>query len=214
MEVSMLRNILKAASLAAMAIVLVAASAQAQQTAGSASALANADANVLSELSIGYSGGGGVATTVEFGDISQTTAGVVELHPKGLSSSNYVGPNAAVGSFQIKGAGSKTIHLTYPGSVNLSDGASTPHYMTWFLQVVGDDGSGSQTTPTGFTQTTTSTGTQSDNITTGTTGTYNIWIGGELAPGQGASSPTALTGGADLPPGDYTGSASFTVEYN
>ena len=188
----MLRNSLRAALLAVMVVVFVTANTHAQTN---ASVAVNASAKVMGNLSISK------VADVAFGDISATTAGAVALDPKGATSA-YVGSAAAAGEVQVTCDAGASVRLTWPTSITLSDGASTPDLLTYTLNVYGYDGNGGQSSSS---QLSLSSGYTSVSPT-GTT--YTLWIGGSL--GKLTSQVTGTynstnTGGS---------SASFTVEYN
>jgi len=185
MEVYMLRNIFTSALLAAMLLVLIAGNIQAQTL---ANANVGASATVLTALTITKN------TDVAFGNISQTTGGVVYLDPKGLGTSAYVGTTAVVGTLTIAGANSQSIRLTWPATLSLSDGAT--HTMTYTLKVNGLDAN------TQASSTTLLLTSGYYNATTSAGGGFYLWVGGDL----GTLSSQAT--------GAYTGTANFTVEYN
>jgi hypothetical protein len=183
-EVHMSRNIFTSALVIAMLVILVAGNVQAQTK---ANATVNASADVMTALTITKN------TDVAFGNVSATTAGPVYLDPKGLSASNYVGSNAAVGTFTIAGAISQSIHLGWPASVTLTSGVNN---LTYTLKVNGLNAA------TQASSTTLSLTGGYVDVTTSATGGYYLWVGGNI--GQ-LSSQVA---------GSYTGTANFTVEYN
>ncbi len=186
----MLRTVCSAGLLAVMLVILVTGSALAQT---GVNADINASANVVATLTITKN------TDIAFGSISSTTAGVVFLDPKSVAS-NYVGSTAAVGTITISGANSQSIRVGWPANITLSNGANTLNYV---LGVAGlstlNQGSSTPLTLTGGYV----------NLMTSATGKYYLWVGGSL--GGSATTPAPLTGQTS---GAYTGTASFTVEYN
>ena len=183
------------AVLATIMAVVIAGNIQAQSQ---ANINVNASASVLTALTI--AGNGAQGLNVNFGDVGATTNGVVFLDPKGLSTSNYIGTSANVGSLVITGANSQSISIGWPTNITLSSGSNTLNYV---LEVGGKNAN---------TQGSSSTMTLSGgyvSVTTSSTGSYYLWIGGSL--GGTGTSPAALSSQAA---GTYTGTANFTVEYN
>lgn len=200
----MLRNILNAAFLAAMAIVMIAANAQAQSN----TAAVNASATVLSELTLGHNGTSGAAATVTFGDISGTTAGIPYLDPTGTAT-NYVGTGASEGSFEISGSAGHSVTVTWPAYVSMV-GASSDS-LQWTLVVSGIAGTSPTSGASAILNGGGGTGVQTYGSATLTGGEYTLYIGGKLGGALYTASPANLSGQtADT----YNGTANFTVEYN
>ncbi len=159
---------------------------------------ANADittqAVVLSALTITKN------TDVSFGNISQTTAGVVFLDPTGVTS-NYVSASAHTGKLTIGAANSTIVKLIWPVSLSLSDGAS--HNLNYDLSLFGKitDSQSASATLNGTPGTA--------NVTTSGSGAYYIYVGGSL--GGVSGTPAALSNQAT---GTYTGTANIMAEYN
>ena len=179
----MSRNIFTSALIAAILVILVAGNIQAQTQ--QANADVGASASVLTALTITKN------LDVVFGNLSATTLGLVYLSPKGFANSNYVGPNAAAGKVTIAAGISKSINITWPTSITLTDG-NIPDDITYNLEVNGN---------TANVQGTSTLTTSGAGVTTSGTGGFYLWVGGSLV-------------GLTHAVGDYTGTANFKVEYN
>ena len=173
------------AFLAVILVVLLTGSMLAQPT--SASATVNASATVLAQLTITKT------ADVAFGNVGATTVGPVYIDPLG-SAHTYVGSGATVGGLTVSGANSQSVRLSWPASITLTDAGTD--VMTYTLKVNGlnantQASSGMLGLSSGY-----------YDATTSASGKYYLWVGGDL--GTLASQAAGV----------YSGTASFTVEYN
>ncbi len=121
-----------------------------------------------------------------FGNVPASRTAI--LDPKNAAN-QYVGSTAAVGTVTITGANASHVLVTWPSTITLNDGGS--NNLTLTLSVTGDASNANQATSTALTST-------ADVITSGS-GNYSMWVGGSLPTGTNA--------------GNFTGSATFSVEY-
>lgn len=153
-----------------------------------------ASANVQTQITITDK------TDVNFGNVQKGTGSPVYLDPQALLNKN-VATTAVVGTFTINGSNSK-VTVKWPTTIDLSDGLPTPNTLVYTTKVVGATAN-TKLDQNGAAVLGTPDGTQVTLVG----GKYYIWIGGNVGDvTNGISSSQAN--------GQYTGSMTFSVEYN
>jgi len=183
----MLHNIFRFSLLLAILVITFSGISLAQGWGGAITAMP-ASAEVFTVLSLT------AGPNLNFGDILSTSTPVID--PTNATNDIDVGKHTshsayAAGKFHIAGTAGKSVQVTFPASATLTGPSST---MTWTLAVSGANADAGARGGAAYTS--------GNAITLSGTGDYYLWIGGNLG---------SLSGKA---PGNYTGSASFDVEYN
>jgi hypothetical protein len=134
----------------------------------------------------------GTLDAIDFGTVSATTPGVVFLDPKGSANVN-TGAQTNVALFNVTGSAGAAVVFTFDPTVTLTNGTPAQD-ITMTSKVIGADVVGNRASAADLTST-------AVNLQS-TSGTYFVWVGGELP--QLANQTT----------GTYTGTFNIAVAYN
>lgn len=135
---------------------------------------------------------------IDFGTVSATTPGLVQLDPTDVTASTNVGTNRALGEFTVSAEVSAAIDLTFDSQVTLTDASSNT--LILLAEVAGAETISDTFTSLG------STGTA--QFTTSSSGAYVLRVGGILSQ---STTPGNLSG---VTTGSYSGTFSASIIYN